>query len=95
MDDLVVTEQDGGFTFAVRVQPRASRDRVLGVHGGALKVALTAPPIEGAANEALIALVAKGLGVAKSAVRIVRGERSRDKVVRVEGRDPRALLGAR
>lgn len=69
----------------VRVIPRASADRIQGEHAGALKVALTAPPVEGAANEALVALIAKALGVPRRDVEIVRGQRSRTKAVRIHG----------
>lgn len=67
----------------VRVQPRASRNGMAGCHGAALKVALTAPPVEGAANQALCQLLAKELGVAKSQATLVQGTTSRDKVVRI------------
>jgi uncharacterized protein len=80
-----VTERSGVVSFAVRVQPRASRSAVAGVHGGALKVRLEAPPVDGAANEALVALLAERLGVARRAVRIVAGAAARSKVVEVEG----------
>jgi len=83
--ELRIREQDGAITFEVRVAPRASRSRIVGVREGALKVALTAPPVEGAANEALKKLVAKSLGVSKSSVEIVQGERARVKVLRVDG----------
>jgi len=82
---LRIRERDDAITFEVRVAPRASRDRIVGVHEGALKVALTAPPVDGAANEALKKLVAKALGVPKSAVEILRGESARIKVLRVTG----------
>ena len=72
-------------TLRVRVQPRASRDAIVGWHADALRLAVTAPPIEGEANEAARRLLAQALGVAPSAVSVVRGERSRDKLVRVEG----------
>ena len=85
---LRIRERDGAITFEVRVAPRASRDRIVGVHEGALKVALTAPPVDGAANEALKKLVAKALGVPKSNVEILRGERARIKVLRVAGVRP-------
>jgi len=85
MSELRIREQDGAITFEVRVAPRASRNRVIGVHEGALKVALTAPPVDGAANEALRKLLAKALGVAKSEVEILRGDRNRIKVLRVQG----------
>ena len=85
MSELRIREQDGAVTFEVRVAPRASRNRVVGIQDGALKVALTAPPIDGAANEALRKLLAKALGVAKSDVEILRGDRARTKVLRVHG----------
>jgi len=85
MSELAIEEESGRARFGVRVSPRASRDAILGVHDGALKVALTAPPVEGAANAALIALLAKALGVAKRAVTIVSGEASRQKRVEIEG----------
>jgi len=85
MSELRIREQDGAITFEVRVAPRASRNRVVGVQEGALKVALTAPPVDGAANEALKKLVAKALGVAKSEVEILCGDHARIKVLRVHG----------
>lgn len=74
-----------GCTISVRVQPRASRDRVLGMRDGALRVSVIAPPQDGRANAALLELLAETLGVAKSRLRVVRGHSSRDKVVAVEG----------
>ncbi len=85
MSELRVREHDGAVVFEVRVAPRASRSRVIGVQDGTLKVALTAPPVDGAANEALRKLLAKTLGVSKSDVEIVRGDRARIKVMRVNG----------
>ncbi|MFW2390648.1 MAG: DUF167 domain-containing protein [Polyangiales bacterium] len=85
MNELSIQERDGAVTFEVRVAPRSSRNRVIGAQDGALKVALTAPPVDGAANESLRKLVAKTLGVSKSDVEIVRGERGRIKVLRVHG----------
>jgi len=80
-----IREQGGAVTFAVRVLPRAGRSETAGVQGDALKVKLTAPAVEGAANAALIAFLADCLSVRKSAVSIVRGDKNRSKVVRVEG----------
>jgi uncharacterized protein (TIGR00251 family) len=85
MSDLVLQSRDGAVTLEVRVAPRASRAAIIGVHAGALKVALTAPPVDGAANAALIELLADKLGVPKRAVEITRGERSKQKTVRVTG----------
>jgi uncharacterized protein (TIGR00251 family) len=69
----------------VRVQPRASRDEVLGWREGALRVRVTAPPVEGEANRALAGLLARTLGVRPSAVEVARGARGRDKLVRIDG----------
>ena len=71
--------------LAIRVQPRAKRTEVAGERDGAVVIRVSAPPVEGKANEAVRALVAKRLNVPKSAVQIVRGEGSRDKLVRIEG----------
>ncbi|MCI0438830.1 MAG: DUF167 domain-containing protein [Chloroflexi bacterium] len=69
----------------VRVQPKSRRDAVEIAEGGKLKVYVTAAPEDGRANDAVVALLAKRLGVSKSAISIVRGHRSRDKVLRVDG----------
>ena len=73
--------------FAVRVQPRASRSEIVGLHGDALKVRLSAPPVDGAANVALVELLADALCVPRRAVRVVSGGASRGKVVEVDGAD--------
>lgn len=75
----------GGVRFSVRVQPRASRSEVCGVHGEALKVRLAAPPVDGAANEALMILLADALDVPRRAVTLVAGASSRSKLVQVDG----------
>ena len=80
-----------GVSFAVKVAPRASRNELAGLEAGALKVRLTAPPVEGAANQALIKLLAKELKVAKGKVAVVSGERSRNKRVEVIGLGPEQL----
>jgi hypothetical protein len=78
---------DAGLTLRVRVQPRASKNALSGEREGALVVRLTAPPVEGAANEALSRFLGKTLGVAPSAVRVVSGATGRNKVVSVAGLD--------
>jgi hypothetical protein len=85
MSHWSLTEANGGVTFAVRVVPRSSRNQIAGVEGGALKIKLTAPPVEGAANAALIEVIAAWLGVRRSAVSIVSGDKARNKLVRVSG----------
>ncbi len=83
--DAPVQASGDGVTLVVRVLPRASRNQVAGEEQGAIKIKLTAPPVEGAANAALIEFVAEWLGVRKSAVSIVSGEKARHKRLRVTG----------
>ncbi len=78
--------------FAVRLTPRASGDRVEGVVEGRLRVRVSAPPVEGAANEALIRLLAAELDVARSQIRLVGGADSRTKLLEVEGPAGRRVL---
>jgi uncharacterized protein (TIGR00251 family) len=82
---------------SVRLQPRARRDEVVGERAGAIVIRVTAPPVDGKANAALCAFVARAAGVPPSRVSVVRGQTSRDKVVRVDGVDEeilkQALLG--
>jgi hypothetical protein len=80
-----ITTGDGWVRFAVRVQPRASRNEIAGTLGDALRVRLTAPPVDGAANEALIAFLAQTFDVSPRRVRILSGATSRTKIVEVEG----------
>jgi len=77
--------------IVVRVQPRARKDEIAGERNGALVVRVTAPPVEGKANNAARKLVAKRLGVAPSRVSVVRGASSRDKLIEVDGMDAEAL----
>ena len=81
-------------TFRVYVQPRARRDAVVGEHGGMVKVAVTAAPEKGKANESVVEVLAEALGVAKSAIQIVSGAASREKSVRVVGVSPEAIRTA-
>jgi uncharacterized protein (TIGR00251 family) len=88
MGALEIMAVPAGARFPVLVAPRASREAILGAHDGALKVALTAPPVDGEANAALVALLAKRLGVAKGNVTLVQGARSKRKTVEVAGVEP-------
>ena len=83
---MIDTTRDG-VTIAVRVIPRSARSGLAGTRGDALLVRLTAPPVEGAANEELVEVLARALQVPKRAVSIVAGDRSRQKRVRVVGID--------
>ncbi len=78
----------------VRLRPRGGRNELIGMRDGVLQARVTAPPLDGKANRALCRLIAKRLGVAPSRVSVARGEKSRDKLVRVEGFDSVALREA-
>jgi uncharacterized protein (TIGR00251 family) len=88
---LRILPVEDGATFGVKVVPRASRDELAGIQRGALRVRLTAPPVEGAANRALVEFVAEILGIPKRDVDIVSGHGSRRKVVAVRGLSPREV----
>jgi len=81
-----------GARIKVKVQPRSSRDRVVVVGALELRVYVTAPPEGGKANEAAVALLAKRLKVAKGSISVLRGHRSRDKVVQVQGLDDPSVM---
>jgi uncharacterized protein (TIGR00251 family) len=78
-------ELPGAVVLEVLVQPRASRTRAAGEHGGRLKIQLAAPPVDGEANRALVEFLAEELGIRKVDVAILRGETGRRKTVRVSG----------
>jgi uncharacterized protein (TIGR00251 family) len=81
----VIAATPTGVAIDVRVVPRAARPGIAGTRDGALLVRLSAPPVEGAANEELIHVLAKATGVPKRAITIVSGERSRSKRVAIDG----------
>jgi uncharacterized protein (TIGR00251 family) len=80
-----VNETTKGVTFAVKVHPRARKNAMTGVVGDALKLSLTAPPVEGRANQAVIEFFAELFEIPRSSVTIASGETSRNKVVRIAG----------
>jgi uncharacterized protein (TIGR00251 family) len=82
---LPVVEEKEGCIFRVRVLPRGGRDEIVGLHGDALKIRLTAPPAKGKANRALQEFLAERLGVSPWAVELLSGHTSRWKRVRVKG----------
>jgi uncharacterized protein len=82
---IPVHGSSAGVSFAVKVQPRAKKNAIVGELGDALKVSLTAPPVEGRANDACIEFFANLLKVPRSSVSIASGEKSRRKVIRVAG----------
>ena len=81
-------ESPAGTTFAVKVHPRAKKNAITGQVGDALKLALTAPPVDGKANQACIDFFAKLLNVPRSSVTIAAGKTSRNKLIRVAGLSP-------
>ena len=81
-------------TVSVRVVPRSSNEGVAGFEEGVVRIRLNAPPVEGQANEALIRFLAKALGVPKSRIALVAGEKGRNKILRVDGISREALMAA-
>ena len=88
---IAIKHSPAGATFAVKVQPRARKNAITGELGDALKLALTAPPVEGKANDACIEFLSDLLNVPRSSVTIVAGQSSRNKVIRVAGLTPREI----
>ncbi len=79
------TERPGGLVVHVRVQPRASRNEITGIQDGRLRLRITAPPVEGAANEACRKLLAEVLGLPRSAIRLIAGQKAREKSFEISG----------
>jgi uncharacterized protein (TIGR00251 family) len=92
MPALVVEQRAEGVRIRVRVKPRASKSRIIGVREGMLEVALAAPPVDGAANSELIYALAAALGRGKSTIEIVSGAASRSKLVAIAGLTEAELL---
>lgn len=80
--------RDQNATLTLHIQPGAKKTEVAGLYGDALKIRLAAPPVDGKANEALIAFISARLGVARSSVRLVAGQTSRRKLLEVDGAPP-------
>jgi uncharacterized protein (TIGR00251 family) len=83
---VIFNDHPLGATFPVRIHPRAARTAITGTVGDALKLSLSAPPIDGRANAALVDFFAEVFSVPRSAVQVLAGERSRNKVIRIAGR---------
>ncbi len=89
---FTVTPRGAGVRFAIHVQPRSKKPGIDGTHGDALRVRVHAPPVEGAANDAVVALLADALGVPARAVHIAAGQSGRQKLVDVDGVDAARAL---
>jgi uncharacterized protein (TIGR00251 family) len=85
--DLPHTKVKDGIIIQVRVIPRSSKKQIAGVEGNAIKIKLTAPPVEGAANEQLIELLSEILNTKKGNIEILKGDSSRYKTVKIKGVD--------
>jgi uncharacterized protein len=81
----LIHEMHGGVSFGIKVHPRAKKNAITGEIGDALKISLTAPPIDGRANEACIAFLAELLNLPRSSITITSGQSSRNKIIRVVG----------
>lgn len=92
MSRLSVTTTAGGVRIAVRVMPRSSRTAIDGIRDGRLLIRVTAPPVDDAANEAVIAVVASRLALPRQAVRIVAGATARNKTIAIAGMTATAVL---
>jgi uncharacterized protein (TIGR00251 family) len=85
------SDKDGLLTFKVQVVPRASQSQIMGEHNGALRVRLAAPPVDGAANEELVRILARAFAVPRRAIEIKSGHSSKTKLVQVTGANFSAL----
>ncbi len=88
---LILQQSGADVLLPVAVQPRASRDAVAGLHGNALKLLLTAPPVGGAANAACLRFLAELLGISRARLSIVRGAKTRQKLIRIANTSVNAL----
>lgn len=97
-DSDYLVQRSDGVAISIKLQPRASREEISSIAGGELKIKVTAPPVDSAANEALIELLADRLGCGKGRVMLLRGQTSRHKLVLISGAKleevRRALTGA-
>lgn len=85
VSDLDITELSDGIVFKVRVQPRSSKNAITGIMGDSLKINLTSPPVDGEANAACQAFIAAHMGLSKSAVSIIGGQKNRSKIIKIAG----------
>ena len=91
MNDWLRVATDGRITLTLHIQPGAKKTEIAGLHGDALKIRLSAPPVDGKANEALVKFVAEALKLPKSAVNLKSGQTSRRKVLEVSGATSEAV----
>ncbi len=92
MNPSFLRDHPEGVVLAIKVQPRASRNEIVGVLGEELKIKVTAPPVDSAANEALLRFLAETLDCPRGAVRLLRGNTSRRKTILIQGMKPPSVL---
>lgn len=83
----MIRQIPGGVRLTLLIQPKASKNEIVGPHDGALKIRIQAPPIDGRANEELVAFLAKELKLPKRAITVLKGETGRNKIVQIDGID--------
>ena len=94
-EELAIRDSvDGGCTVSIRVHPGAKRNAIAGIHGGALKVSITAPATDGRANDALIAFIAEWLGIPRARVSLIAGATNRSKTLRIAGKSAAEVQAA-
>ena len=89
---LIVSEKPDGCILKCWIQPRSSRNALVGVHGDAVKIALTAPPVDGKANKELLKFLAKYFKLSKSSIQIIAGESSRNKTILIADIDKDTII---
>lgn len=92
VSELDIRELPDGIAFKVRVQPRSSKNAITGIMGDSLKINLTSPPVDGEANAACLAFFAAYMGLPKSAVSIIGGQKNRSKIIKITGVDKNNFL---
>jgi uncharacterized protein (TIGR00251 family) len=95
VENIPFTRTRNGIRIEVKVEPRSSKKGLAGVLGNKLKVKLTSPPVDGEANEQLVEVLAEAFGIKKAAVKIIRGQSSKNKVVELTGISSLAPLDSR
>lgn len=87
-----ISESADGVIISIHVQPKASRNEVTGIHDGEIRIRLTSPPVEGAANKLCIEFLAKLLKTSKSSITLISGDKSRHKILKITGMSRKELL---
>ena len=82
---------ENSLNIQVQIQPRSSKDQIIGIHNGRLKIKISAPPVDGKANQNLIEFIAKAFGVSKSKIEIVKGRTSKLKTLKISGIDQKSF----